>query len=54
VEGATDQGWVRLYAGTTIGYRRLIAIEPQRLAGLRVHIEDAVEPPLPLRIRAFG
>ena len=25
-----------------------------RLAGLRVRIEDAIEPPLPLRIRAFG
>lgn len=54
VDGATDDGWAELYAGTTIGYRRLIPIAPQRLAGIRVRIEDAVEPPIPLGIRAYG
>jgi alpha-L-fucosidase len=54
VEGLGDAGWTELFRGTTIGYRRLIPIDPRRLLGLRVRIEDAVEPPIPLRIRAFG
>ncbi len=54
VEGATDSGWAELHSGTTIGYRRLIPIAPQRLAGLRVRVTDAVEPPIPLGIRAYG
>src|SRR5690606_32281266 len=54
VEGLDGATWTLLHRGSTIGYRRLLAIEPRLLGGLRVRIEDAVEPPLPLRMRAFG
>lgn len=54
VEGLDGPTWTLLHRGSTIGYRRLLAIEPRLLGGLRVRIEDAVEPPIPLRMRAFG
>ncbi|HRQ78350.1 MAG TPA: alpha-L-fucosidase [Gemmatimonadaceae bacterium] len=54
LEGYDGHSWITLHRGSTIGYRRLISIEPRNLAGLRVEITDAVEPPIPLRIRAFS
>jgi alpha-L-fucosidase len=54
VDGFDGHDWRELHRGTTIGYRRLIRIAPQSLAGLRVRIEDALEPPIPLQIRAFA
>jgi alpha-L-fucosidase len=54
VEGFDGSDWQELHRGTTIGYRRLIRIAPRSLAGLRVRVEDALEPPIPLHIRAFA
>ncbi len=54
VQGLSGGAWREIHRGTTIGYRRLSSIEPLELSALRVRIEDAVEPPIPLRIRAFG
>lgn len=54
VEGFDGREWQLLHRGTTIGYRRLVSIAPRELSALRVRIEDAVEPPMPIRVRAFG
>lgn len=54
LEGFDGERWTTLHRGTTIGYRRLLPIEPRRLGALRLRITDAVEPPIPVSIRAFG
>ena len=54
VEGRTETGWEVLARGTTIGYRRLVRVEAQRVAALRVHIEDADGSLGRLGIRCFG
>jgi alpha-L-fucosidase len=54
VEGAGDGGaWHTLARGTTIGYRRLDRFEPQPVRRLRVTIEDALDEPLPVRVRVY-
>ena len=54
VFGLVGGQWMELHRGTTIGYRRLVSIAPREVAAIRVQIEDAVEPPIPIRIKAFG
>jgi alpha-L-fucosidase len=54
VSGFNGTGWQVLSKGTTVGYARLDRFEPVRLRRLRVSIDDAVESPQPLTIRAFA
>jgi alpha-L-fucosidase len=53
VLGLVDGGWQALARGTTIGYARLHRFEPATLRRLRVVIEDAVGPPVPLTIGVY-
>jgi alpha-L-fucosidase len=46
--------WQVLSHGTTIGYARLERFEPVAVRRLRLTIDDAVEAPQPLAIRAFA
>jgi alpha-L-fucosidase len=54
VEGQVGGAWRELSRGTTIGYRKLDRIAPARVRAVRVNVEDAVEPPLSLRVGLYG
>lgn len=53
VEARTPTGWVEVARGTTIGYRRLHAVEPREITHLRVRIDDCVAPPRAIAIRLY-
>jgi alpha-L-fucosidase len=53
VLGNSDGAWQELVCGTTIGYRKLDRLTPVALRKLRVVIEDAIAPPLPLLIGVY-
>ncbi len=50
LEGTDGGAWQALARGTTIGYRKLDRFTPVRVRRVRLVIEDAVAPPLPVRI----
>ena len=54
LSGSIGSAWQVLSKGTTIGYARLDRFEPVRVRRLRVTIDDAVEAPQPLAVRAFA
>jgi alpha-L-fucosidase len=54
LEGANGGGWRTLSRGTTIGFRRLDRFAPHTVRRVRLHIEDAVEPPRPVRIALYA
>lgn len=54
VEINGGRGWREVARGTTIGYRRLERVSVGTIQRMRVTIEDAAEPPLTLRIGAYG
>jgi len=54
VEGQAATGWRELARGTTIGYKRIHRIAPATVEALRVRIEESVDVPLPITIRAYG
>ena len=54
LEGANGGGWQTLSRGNTIGFRRLDRFGPQTVRRVRLHIEDAVEPPQPVRVALYA
>jgi alpha-L-fucosidase len=54
VEGHDGTRWLPLATGGTIGYKKLDRIRSVRVRRLRVTIEDAVEPPRPVRLAAYA
>jgi alpha-L-fucosidase len=54
LEGASGGEWQTLSRGTTIGLRRLDRFGPQTVRRVRLHVEDAVEPPRPVRIALYA
>ena len=54
VEGWDRSAWRELSRGETIGYCKLDRCAPGPVRRLRVTVEDAVAPPLRLRIGAFA
>jgi len=46
--------WHEVVRGTTIGYRRLTRITPTRASRVRLHVDDAVEPPEFVTLRCFS
>ena len=54
LEGRAEAGWIALAEGTTIGYRRLLTLEPVRLSALRLTVTDAVRAPRSAAARAFA
>jgi alpha-L-fucosidase len=54
VEGHDGARWLLLASGGTIGYKKLDRITPTRVRRLRVTIDDAVEPPRPVRLVAYA
>jgi alpha-L-fucosidase len=45
VEAKTNSGWKEIAEGTTIGYKRILRIEPARLTEIRVHIRKSLARP---------
>ena len=54
VTGYSGGEWRELSRGETIGYRKLDRIEPARLERIRLTIETAGGPALPVRLRLYG
>jgi alpha-L-fucosidase len=54
LEGTLGGDWRTLSRGPTIGFRRLDRFPPQTVRGIRLHIEDAVDTPRPVRIALFA
>ncbi len=53
VEAMTSGAWREIANGTTIGYRAIRRVAPVEATKLRVMIDDAVEPPVALRVAAY-
>lgn len=53
VEAMTSGASREIASGTTIGYRAIRRVAPVEATRLRVLIDDAVEPPLALRVAAY-
>jgi hypothetical protein len=53
VEGLVDGTWREVARGTTIGYRRLHAIAPVRVTGLRVLVPGTGARPLPIQVIGY-
>lgn len=47
-------GWREVARGTTIGYKRLVRIAPQRVARFRLTLEDWTELPEPVSLRCYA
>jgi alpha-L-fucosidase len=47
-------GWSEIARGSTIGYRRLHRVEAIEINALRVRVEETVDVPLPVAIRAWS
>ena len=45
VEARLRGEWTEIFAGTTIGYKRLLRVSPVRADGIRVLIHRALAPP---------
>lgn len=54
LEGLATGGWQSLASGTTIGYKRVVAVAPVRCERLRLTVDDALAPPRPLSLGAFA
>jgi len=54
LEGAQGREWQTLSGGTTIGYRRLDRFPSQPVRRVRLHIEDAVARPRPVRVALYA
>jgi alpha-L-fucosidase len=53
VEGSDGDDWIQLCSGTTIGHRKLDRVRPASVRRVRVHLEETVEPALPVRIHLY-
>ena len=53
LEGLDGERWRPLSRGTTIGYRKLDRFEPAAVRRVRLTIEEALEPPRPVRVRLY-
>ncbi|HEV8358422.1 MAG TPA: alpha-L-fucosidase [Gemmatimonadales bacterium] len=53
LEGHDGERWRPLSRGTTIGYRKLDRFEPAAVRRVRLTIEEALEPPRPVRVRLY-
>jgi alpha-L-fucosidase len=54
LEGASGGQWQTLSRGTTIGFRRLDRFRSQPVRRVRLHIEDAVASPRPVRVALYA
>ena len=54
IEGLIGGEWQQLAGGTTIGYRRLHRIERTVVTALRLRLDETIDQPLPVAIRAWG
>jgi alpha-L-fucosidase len=54
LHGSDGGEWRPLSSGTTIGYARLDRFAPARLRRVRLVVEDAVGPPLPIRLGLYA
>lgn len=54
LEGSDGGAWQTLARGTTVGFRKLDRFEPVAVRRVRLTIEDAVDPPRPVRLGLFA
>jgi alpha-L-fucosidase len=54
LDGSDGGPWRLLSRGTTIGYRKLDRFEPTPVRRVRLSIEEAVDPPRPVRIGLYA
>lgn len=54
LEGKVSDTWQPLAEGTTIGYRRLLRIDPTEVSAVRLHIERSLAAPVLRRIALYG
>jgi alpha-L-fucosidase len=52
--GSDGGAWRVLSRGLTIGYARIERFEPTPLRRVRLTVDEAVEPPRPVRIQLYG
>jgi alpha-L-fucosidase len=45
-EGFTNNQWTKIGSGTTIGYKRIIKVDPVKVSGLRINVTDSKACPL--------
>jgi alpha-L-fucosidase len=46
IEGFTNNQWTKIGSGTTIGYKRIIKVDPVKVSGLRINVTDSKACPL--------
>jgi alpha-L-fucosidase len=54
LEGSDGGAWRTLARGSTIGFRKLDRFDPVAVRRVRLTIEDAVDPPRPVRLGLFA
>ena len=53
IEAKTNDGWKKIGAGTTIGYKRIIEVDPVEASSVRISINDAKACPVISTIELF-
>lgn len=53
IEAETNDGWKKIGAGTTIGYKRIIKVDPVEASSVRISINDAKACPVISTIELF-
>ena len=53
VQVLENQEWKTIFKGTTIGHKRLIALEPVTTAAIRILIMDSISPPAVSEISVY-
>jgi alpha-L-fucosidase len=53
LEGSDGGEWRPLSRGTTIGYRKLDRLDPTTVTRVRLTVQDATQPPNPIRIALY-
>lgn len=53
IEAKTNDGWKKIGAGTTIGYKRIIKVDPVEASSVRISINDAKACPVISTIELF-
>lgn len=54
VEAKVNDDWVSVSSGTTVGHKKLDRVEPVVTDAVRLHIRQALAPPLIRRVGLFG
>lgn len=53
VEGLRGDGWARVAAGSTIGYKKIDRVDPVKVSGVRLRVTQALAAPIVRRMAVF-